>query len=145
MSLAEQVTVKVQRMLANRFGSVRVDKDGDFVVTWESAVVFVRAREWGNDQAVVSIRCPLVMDVPMTEALCRWVAVEGQHFVLGRTRLNPSQDGNTAWIYFENTILADDLDESELMESLDAVVITSNKLDNELQTKFGGTLFGDDD
>ncbi len=145
MSLVDQVTAKIQRLLANRFGSVRVDKDGNFVVTWESAVVFIRAQTWGEDQAVLSIRCPLVVDAPMSDALCRWVAVEGQHFVLGRTRLNPNKDSNTAWIYFENTILADDLDESELMESLDAVVITSNQLDNELQQKFGGQLFGSDD
>lgn len=145
MSSVEQVTAKIQRLLANRFGSVRVDKDGDFVVTWQSAVVFVKAHAWGDDSTVVTIRCPLVVDAPMTEALCRWVAVDGQLFMLGNTRLNPSKDGKTAWIYFENTILADDLDESELMNSLDAVVITGNRLDNELQEKFGGELFGSDD
>ena len=145
MSLADQVTAKIQRLLANRFGSVRIDKGGDFVVTLESAVVFVRAREWGDDQAIVVIRCPLVKDVPMTDALCRWVAVEGQNYFLGHARLNPNKDGATAWIYFENTILADDLDESELMESLDAVAIVSNRLDNELHQRFGGQMFGSDD
>lgn len=144
MSLADQVNAKVQRMLTNRFGTVRVDKDGDFVIIWESAVVFVRAREWRDDQAIVIIRCPLVKDVPITDALCRWVAIEGQNYFLGHARLNPNKDGSTAWIYFENTILADDLDESELMESLDAVVIVSNMIDNELQQKFGGELFGSD-
>jgi hypothetical protein len=31
------------------------------------------------------------------------------------------------------------------MDALDAVALTSNKLDNELKTKFGGELFGTDD
>ena len=41
-------------------------------------------------------------------------------------------------------LLGDDLDEPELMDALDAVVLTGNRLDNELQSKFGGKLFGPD-
>jgi hypothetical protein len=39
-------------------------------------------------------------------------------------------------------MVSDDLDESELMHGVFAVAYSSDKLDNELQNKFGGELFG---
>jgi hypothetical protein len=65
--------------------------------------------------------------------------------LFGRTYLNPNEDGKAGWVYFQHNLLGDDLDEPELMDALDAVALTSNKLDNELKTKFGGELFGTDD
>lgn len=145
MAKAKQVHEKIQRMLANRFGSVKIDKDGDFVVKNESAFTFVSAIQWNDDQTIVQIRCPMLVDVPITAELTHWIAVEGQRFLFGRTYLNPNEDGKAGWVYFQHNLLGDDLDEPELMEALDAVALTSNKLDNELKTKFGGELFGTDD
>jgi hypothetical protein len=138
----DDVKAKVQRMLTNHFGSVRIDKDGDFVVTNQSAVVFVGVKLWGDEDVIVSLRCPLVMDVELTDALCRWVAIEGQDFVLGSCSINPDSEGKTGWIYFRNNIVGNDLDESELLESLAAVAITGNQLDDDLHQKFGGKMFG---
>jgi hypothetical protein len=121
---------------------VRIDKDGDFVVTNQSAVVFVGVKLWGDEDVIVSLRCPLVMDVELTDALCRWVAIEGQEFVLGSCSINPDSEGKTGWIYFRNNIVGNDLDESELLESLAAVAVTGNQLDDELHQKFGGKMFG---
>ena len=104
MTKVDDVKAKVQRMLTNHFGSVRIDKDGDFVVTNQSAVVFVGVKLWGDEDVIVSLRCPLVMDVELTDALCRWVAIEGQDFVLGSCSINPDSEGKTGWIYFRNNI-----------------------------------------
>ena len=145
MAKEKQVHEKIQRMLANRFGSVKIDKDGDFVVKNESAITFVSAIQWNDDQTIVQIKCPMLVDVPITAELTRWIAVEGQRFLFGRTYLNPNEDGKAGWVYFQHNLLGDDLDEPELMDALDAVALTSNKLDNELKTKFGGELFGTDD
>jgi hypothetical protein len=142
MAKVDDVKAKIQRMLTNRFGSVRIDKDGDFIVKNESAVVFVGVRLWRDEDVIVSFRCPLIRDVEITDALCRWVAIEGQNYILGSCRINPDADGKTGWVYFRTSILGNDLDESELFESLDAVALTSNSLDDELFQKFGGEMFG---
>lgn len=142
MTKVDDVKAKIQRMLTNRFGSVRIDKDGDFIVKNESAVVFVGVRLWRDEDVIVSFRCPLIRDVEITDALCRWVAIEGQNYFLGSCRINPDADGKTGWVYFRTNILGNDLDESELFESLDAVALTSNSLDDELFQNFGGEMFG---
>ena len=142
MTKIDDVKAKIQRMLTNRFGSVRIDKDGDFIVKNESAVVFVGVRLWGDEDVIVSFRCPLIHDVEITDALCRWVAIEGQNYVLGSCWINPDDDGKTGWVYFRTNILGNDLDESELFESLDAIAFTGNSLDDELFQKFGGKMFG---
>jgi len=142
MATVEDVKAKIQRLLTNRFGSVRIDKDDDFVVTHQSAVVFVGVRTWGEEDIIVSIRCPLIVDVEITDALCRWVAIEGQEYMLGGCWINAAPDGKTGWVYFRTNILGNDLDESELFQSLDAIAFTGNDLDDELFQKFGGKMFG---
>lgn len=145
MATVDQVKNKIQRMLTNRFGTVKIDKDGDFVVVFESAVVFVHVHQWTDDQTVVAVRCPMITDVKITPELTHWIAVEGQRFVFGTCYLNPDANGKTGWVYFQHNLLGDDLDEPELMETLDAIVLTGNKLDNELCAQFGGKLFGSAD
>jgi len=142
---ADQIKNKIQRMLTNRFGTVKIDKDGDFVIIYESAVVFVSVAQWTDDQTVVTIRCPMVVDVKITPDLTYWIAVEGQGFVFGSCRLKPDSSGKTGWVFFEHNLLGDDLDEPELMEALDAIVLTGNSLDNDLCNQFGGKLFGSAD
>jgi len=133
---------KVQRILTDNLGRVEVDRDGDFVIRYESAVSFVSVLEGFGDSLIVSLKCPLICDVKITNELCRWVATEGQKFVLGSCYLNPNEDEKTGWVYFKYAITADDLDESELMNAVGAVATTGNRLDNQLRDQFGGELFG---
>lgn len=144
MSAVDSVKGKVQRILTNSLGSVRIDKDGDFVVRNNSAVAFVRVSEgFGDDGVIVRITCPLIHGVTITPELCRWVAIDGQKYRIGGVSLD-EQKPNVGWVFFRHHIIADDLDESELMGSLFAVLTTSDRLDNELHQKFGGELFGEE-
>lgn len=145
MATADAVRSKVQRMLTNRFGSVKIDKSNRFVIPFESAVTFVEVEQWTDDQTIVRIVCPMIVDVRITPELTRWIAVDGQKFRFGNTALNPNDDGKTGWVYFSHNLLGDDLDEPELMDALDAIVITGNRLDNKLKDLFGGELFGSDE
>lgn len=142
MANLDAVRKRVQRILTDKFGRVEVDRDGDFVIRYESAVTYVSINEGFNDGAVVDLRCPLICDVKITDQLCRWIATEGQMFRLGGCFLNPNDDEKSGWVYFKYAITADDLDESELVNAVGAVVVTSNRLDNELRDRFGGTLYG---
>ena len=143
MPTVEEVHSKVQRFLQAALGRVEIDKDNDFVVHHESAVIFVSVVQgFGDDGVVVQVRCPLVVGVPITNDLCRWIAVDGQAFLLGHTWLVPDGNSGNGWVFFGHSLTADDLDESELMDAILAVGYTSDRLDNTLRDQFGGELFG---
>ncbi len=142
MSGLDSVRSRAQRILSDKLGRVEVDRDGDFVVRYNSAVAFISVREGFSDGSIIQIECPLVTNVRISNDLCRWIAVEGQHFKLGSCRLSPNDDGKTGMILFHYSMTADDLDESELMNGVLATIFSSDRLDNELQEKFGGELFG---
>jgi hypothetical protein len=55
-----------------------------------------------------------------------------------------SKNPNQGSIWNEYCLIADDLDESELMGALRAIQVASETWDTEIQSKFGGELFGED-
>ena len=143
MPTIEETHSKVQRLLLAKFGRVELDKNNNFIVQHESAVVFVRVSEgFDDDGTMVQFDCPLVTGVEITNELCFWIATEGSKYRLGSVCLTPDSDGGHGLVTFEYSIVSDDLDESELIHGLFAVVYTANKLDNEVQNMFGGELFG---
>lgn len=148
MSRTDEVKNKVQRILADDLGSVKIDKDGDFVVVHESAVTFVQvySRNESDPEAdiVINAFCPLIINVPLTPALYEWVATEGQEFYFGSCRVIPD-DEKTGRVLYRYSIVGNDLDPNELFTLVYTVAMTSNHLDNDLQKKFGGELFGRDD
>ena len=143
MPSVDDVRAKAQRILQTNLERIEIDKDNDFIVRYESAIVYVSIQQgFGDDGVIARVYCPLVTDVPISYDLCRWVATEGQFYKVGRAWLNPNEDGEKGWLYFGHSMIADDLDESELMGAVFAVTYTSNDLDNELRDRFGGELFG---
>ena len=143
MAGVDAVRNKVQRMLANKFGSVEIDDKGRFVFKHQSSVTFIDVKEWAEN-TIVLLTCPMLTDVEITPELTRWIAVDGQDFIFGNTRLSPDENGRTGWIFFEHELLGDDLDEPELLHAVVVLAVGANNLDNELRDKFGGQLFGPD-
>lgn len=145
MALVDDVKKKVQRILTDDFGTIQIDRDGDFVVKFESAVTFVRLYELekGDEvDVVVQAMCPLVIKVPLTNELYKWVATDGQGFTFGGCRLRPDDNGKTGSVEFDYSIVGNDLDPNELRSLVYRVAITANNLDNKLRDRFGGELFG---
>lgn len=148
MSL-EQLRTKVQRILTDIVGTVRVDKDGDFRITYKSATVFIEC--WSsptknNEQRLgVKFTCPLVKDVPATPELFKWIAIEGSDYRFGTVSFWPDEDGETGLVLLFHNIFANDIDASEVQNALLTVLFTAADLDTELQAKFGGEMIGSDD
>ena len=144
MSAVKKVHAKVQKILTENLGSAEIDKDGVFIVRNNSAVTFIRVKEgFGDDGVVIDVDCPLLTEVPLTNELFRYVATEGQMFMIGGLFVDVTEGESTGWLLFTYSLIADDLDESELMHSVMGITYISDKLDNELQKRFGGELFGD--
>lgn len=143
MPTVEEVHAKVQRLLQANLERIEIDKDNDFVIRYESVIAFVGVKEgFGSFDTFVRVFSPLVLDVPLTDELYRWVATEGQSYSIGGSWIRPADDGRTGAVYFGYGIVGDDLDESELMAAIYAVTFSSNDLDNLIKDRFGGRLFG---
>jgi hypothetical protein len=145
MAAVADVKEKVQRIISSKFGSVRLDEDGRIVFPYESAMLFVSIKSFGKDGVRVTFVVPMVKNLRISNELCRWVAIEGQKTLFGSCRLDDSNGENDGWVFFEHSILGDDLDESELLNALVLVAAGANDLDNQIYDRFGGELFGEDD
>jgi hypothetical protein len=137
------VSQKVQRILTDMLGSVRVGKDGSFYMTNESAAIFVEVKEWG-DGVVVKILSPMLRQVRATAEVYEWVATEGQSLWFAHARVVDRGEG-LCDILMEQDLLGDTLDPEELTTAVSAVAITANDLDDKLQSRFGGIRWTDDD
>lgn len=140
---AAQVKEKIQRILAEALGSVSVDKDGDFFVRQDSAVVFVRVVERGDGTTIVKSFAHLLTDVKLTPEVFRWVAIDGQEYFFGHARVIEGDNG-LGLILFEHILLGDFLDAEELKWAVLAVVSAANDMDDDLQARFGGKKFIED-
>ena len=138
-----QVKEKVQRILAESLGSVSVDKDGDFFVRFESAVVFVEVLEMKDDVTWVKSYSIMLSGVPLNPEVYRWFATEGQEYFLGHARVAERDDG-TGTIKFEHVLLGDLLYPEELNWAVLALGRTADDLDDQLQARFGGKRFIED-
>ena len=148
MLTLDTVKNKVQKMLIELNGGVRIDKDGDFEIVVRSAHVFISVEEIGSDdnkRFIVRFMCPMVFKVPVTHELCLYIATEGTRYRFGCINLILKEDGKTGDLFFDYTILANDLDQSEVDNAIRAVLYTAEALDTELQKRFGGEMFGKDE
>lgn len=145
----DELKQKVQRILTEFVGSVRVDKEGRFIVTYNSAAVYVSCWEQTGEENEefsrlgVSFTCPLVRDVPVSNELFRHIATE-HDYLFGNLIVELHDDDRKAFILFKHSILGKDVDASEIENALSAVIYAGDELDTELHKRFGGTMFGTD-
>ena len=142
--MTDTVKGKVQRILADELGSVEIDRDGDFIVKHESAIVFVSVAAFNDkEDSDIVVRCfaPMVTGVPLTPEVFRWVAVEGQRFTFGSCYIRPEENSANGWIYFRYSIVGNDLDSNELLSAVYRTAFTANDFDDKLKEQFGGKLF----
>jgi hypothetical protein len=145
MASVGDVKEKVQRILSNALGSVRIDKDGDFVITYNSSITYVEVEKFGKESVRVTFRTPLVRNVEITPEVYKWVATEGQTYWFGSCRVFLPEGKTTGMVVMEHTILADDLDESELVNAMAMMSIAGDEVDNKIRDLFGGELCGNEE
>jgi len=147
MATVDATSAKVQRMLAAGFNDVRLTERG-YAVPYGSSQVLVEVRDWGTDskgepQTLVYMWAPIGRDVTITPELYQWAATDGQSSYFGSARVIPNDDGKTALVTFEHTLLGDFLDPMELESAVGMLFVTADKLDDIVHDKFGGKRFTD--
>jgi hypothetical protein len=133
---------RVRQMLARMFDGIEVDRDGDFTFRNGSARVFVSVEEAFREHTVVNVRAITNMQVPPSPDLFRYIATNNQ-YTFGALRAVETDDG--VMVSFRHTILGDTLDPEELMTAFATVAVTADDVDDEIQQRFGGARFHEDD
>lgn len=136
----EQVGKKVQRMLAEMFGSISIDSDGDFFVRFDSATVFVRVFETHAGTTMVRVFAVVLSGARLSDDLYRWVATSGQDYFFGHMQVVERENGS-GLLLFEHHLLGDYVDPDELSFAVHAMGSVADDIDDELQQRFGGSTF----
>jgi hypothetical protein len=142
------ISAKVQRMLTAEFNDIRLTKDGGFSLPMGSTTVFVEIKEWtadkdSNPRSLVYLWCPVAREVPISPELFEWAATEGRKSWFGGVVVQKNQDGKTAFVTFDHTLLGNFLDPDELSSAAYMVGWTADDLDDVVTTKFGGKRYTD--
>jgi hypothetical protein len=143
VATAEEIAPKVQRILVAAFNDVRLTRDGGFALSAGSTTAYVEPKDWapdseGNSRSLVRVWAPIGRDVPITPELFRWAATEGQSKWFGSVTVIENEDGKTAFLMFDHTLLGDFVDPAELVNAVGAVLFTADELDEIVHDRFGG-------
>ena len=144
MASLTEVTAKVQRILANNW-RVELRASGGFFVRLESTGCRITCHQRPDDDdddderpVYIAISAVILLDVPVTNDLFRWVATEGADYRFGNAHLYLDESETTAQLFFSHTLLGDYLDAEELNHAVAAVGFTADRLDDELLPVLGG-------
>lgn len=142
---------KVESYLTDLAPNVVIDQTGTYSARSGSARVFVRVLEHPDgESALIYVFAPVVEGARLTPELFEYVATDSS-MVFGTllvVRDTPDQpDGQSAGaattgtIYVRHTLLGDFLDSAELEYAVGGIASSADDLDDELATRFGGSVF----
>ena len=129
---------KARGLLKNLFGEINVkEADGTFMLQEGSTLVYISTFPIGEKKAGVEVFSYVVIDVPVTEALMRYLLTYNLKLILGGFGLSIGPDGKAS-VLLSHTILGDTMDKDELYASVSAVAGVANNVDDYIVATFGG-------
>jgi hypothetical protein len=137
---------RVQEWLQGSYRDIRVEDNGWITIPdiGPSALHIETSLIEGN-HLKIEVFTPLLLDVPPTADLFRFVAVEGARFHFGTMSLDAGDEGDEedsgALLQFSHSLIADSLDRDTLFAVLWLVAATVIERSGELQQRFGGILY----
>jgi hypothetical protein len=147
----DQTMMKVQRILTGPM-ELRVELEGNTIHVRFSDVstqVNISVQPWGTNSdgdpsSLVQISSPILWGADPSPELYEWVAREGGNFFFGHVSAHDDLSSpGKLFLVMTHTLLGDYLDEGELSSAMYAVLGSADKLDDELQGRFGGKRLAD--
>ena len=132
---------KVSQWLGEIFGEfVRKKEDApSFRVAMGSTFISVGVIDWGDNQAIICARSPLVQGVEITPDLMRFLLEKNNAMAFGAFSIDSDGDIN-----FDHTIYGPTCTKEDLRISTKAVLFTADKFDDEIVSRWGGKRALDD-
>lgn len=141
---ASQLKITVELWLSERFKGVEERDDGRlFVPRFGSTALFVSVKDaLQGSHVIVVLESPVLVDVPVTRELLEYVGYKSGVYLFGHLALvGHNGVGSTGHLIFRHTLLGESLGKAELILTAGLVAATANRLDDDLQVRFGGRRF----
>lgn len=140
--LIKKTTEKLQGYLTELLGTIEITKNGAFVVRKGSTLITLRVTEGIGDTSTIIV-CGLILDdVPRSDELNEYIAFSDVS-LYGSLALTEAEDPSLCNIRLFDTLLGDYLDQGEVEASVFSAAWVCDRLDDELQARFGGERFED--
>jgi hypothetical protein len=131
------VRERVERVLSER-GFVD-DPDWGLHGASGSSRVFVSVQHHLERSTAVGVACPVLIDVDLSDELALDAMAIADDTAIGRFAYTEARRE----LWFEHTILGDDLQEVELLRACEAVAEVADRQDERLATTYGGRRYLD--
>ena len=139
MATIEEVRSKVENYLRQKQLNYEVRNDGTYHVPYGSTVAVVRVLPW-NERILVKVFSPVALQITqITPELTRFLATENTNLIFGKFSLDAEQ--NAVW--YEHSLLGDNLDMEELYVTVGAIVTTADNYDEKVCEMAGGKRVAD--
>ena len=141
---AGELKITVELWLSERFKGVEERDDGRiFVPRFGSTALFVSVKEaFQGKHVTVVLESPVLVDVPITRELLEYIGYKSGVYLFGHlAAVGHEGVGTPGHLIFRHTLLGDSLDKEELALTAGLVAATANRLDDDLQVRFGGRRF----
>ena len=129
---------KVARYVEDLIGHHEINEWDEIHFRWGSVHVFLKCRNYGDEDTVVAISVPLLYGVKPTPELFRHLAFHADDWYFGHLSVTQPEHGETIKIWLTHSLLGDYLDVEELKTAVAAIARTADGLDDELKQQFGG-------
>lgn len=147
MANIDVVKAKVQRILVEELELTVMLRPGSLEARFESTSVQVIVAETGEGDAArifITIFSPMLVAVPESPEVYKWIATEGGSYNFGHASWRPDdEEPGKGTILFSHVLLGDYLDNAELSTAFMFLTSTVENLDDELKAKFGGLRWVD--
>jgi len=136
MTKTETVHQRIAEILTAS-GYPFITEDGRYRVTRGSSAVFVHAHEWQERFVIVELVCPVLNEIDLSEGLLEKLNSLNEKLYFGKAYWRDKE------VWLAHNLLGDHLDSSELVSCVGMMAVVADKIDDELQKRFGGRRFGD--
>jgi hypothetical protein len=117
--------------------------NGKFNVRHGSTSIIVGVAPLGAGLTAVDVGALILRRVRPTAALFEYMVVNGERYPLGRMVIDRHEADGLIDIYYHQTMLGDYLDQVEFDLAFSIVAQAANRLDDEMQARFGGQRYAD--
>lgn len=131
---------KVDKWLQELFGEMKFSdpESARFSIPMGSAITHVFVLPRGDDDATVCVRSYAVMGAELNSDLMYFLLKENTKMVFGAFGLDEEDD-----IFFDHTILGENIDKETLKTSVKAVMQIADEYDDQIVSRWGGKRASD--
>ena len=122
-------------------GTVEVTKENEVTFPFGSTRIFIDLFALDEASSVVNVYAIATIDVPPSEALFRFLALNPDAALFGH--LGAVEREGVIDVLFSHRLLADSLDKEELEQTVATVATTANEVDDVIVQRFGGRRYRD--